>query len=270
MQNSNYRISLAEGMISKLRNFGQFLHRKSFSEVRWLEKQMVSDKIDKDTYYNELTELVMKKVLTPVSTCIDVGCHLGTVLERMLKYSPNGSFFAFEPIPALYERLIQNFKKPNIHIYKLALSNTKGQESFNYVVTNPAYSGLIKRLYDRSDEVDEQIFVRTDLLDNILLSEKAGKVDLIKIDVEGAEHLVMMGAVKCISRDKPVIIFEFGERSSGCYGTGPEKVFDFLCNSCGLHISLLSDFLDEKPFLSLQAFSDQYYHSINYYFIAHA
>lgn len=97
MQNSNYRISLAEGMISKLRNFGQFLHRKSFSEVRWLEKQMVSDKIDKDTYYNELTELVMKKVLTPVSTCIDVGCHLGTVLERMLKYSPNGSFFAFEP-----------------------------------------------------------------------------------------------------------------------------------------------------------------------------
>ena len=248
---------------------GKSLLRKCLGEVRWTEWELRSGRIDKNTYYDRLTELVMKRVLEPTSVCIDVGCHEGSILRLMMKYAPNGTFFAFEPIPHLHEKLKERFKHQNVQIYDLALSDSKGTSSFNYVITNPGYSGLKKRRYDRPHEEDTQIEVKTELLDTVLSHEEVGRISFIKIDVEGGELQVMRGAQTLISRDKPIIVFEHGLGASEYYGTKPEDVFDLLCNTCGLRISLLSNWLRGKPSLDLEALRDQYYHGRNYYYIAH-
>ncbi|NJN34834.1 MAG: FkbM family methyltransferase [Saprospiraceae bacterium] len=113
----------------------------------------------------------------------------------------------------------------NCSIVNIAASNKIGVSDFNYVTSNPSYSGLLKRDYDKPNEIDTTISVKTELLDNIIPADIS--IDLIKIDVEGAELLVLEGAYKLIKKYKPIVIFECGIGASNYYGTTPSKLFDF-------------------------------------------
>jgi FkbM family methyltransferase len=221
----------------------------------------------KNQRYDRLTQQVIKQVCRPQSHCIDVGCHKGEILDLFLLAAPQGIHHGFEPIPVLYQNLISKYgSKTNCHFHDIALSNQKGTSSFNYVVSNPSYSGLLKRNYDRANEQDTQITVRTERLDDVL--PKDFQVDLIKIDVEGGELMVLEGAKETLTRNKPVVIFEHGLGASELYGSTPEKVFA-LFQSCGLRVSLLDRFLNNAPPFTLEEFSAQYFKRLNYYFIAY-
>lgn len=221
----------------------------------------------KNQQYDRLTNKIIKKVCKPGTNCIDVGAHKGEVLDIILRYAPNGVHYAFEPIPDMFEKLKEKYKeRPGCKVMDVALSNQKGSSTFNYVVSNPSYSGLIKRRYDRPNETDTTIEVKTDRLDDILPGDY--KPGLIKIDVEGGEMLVLEGARATISTYKPIIIFEHGLGASDFYGSTPDKLFSFMA-SCGLNISTLKNWLNDKPSLSQKEFGELYKHNTEYYFIAH-
>lgn len=228
----------------------------------WLKKLPVA--ITRNQQYDKLTRAVIKKVCAINSNCVDVGCHKGEFLAYMLKTAHIGHHFAFEPLPQLYNELIIKFKSPFCHIYNLALSNQAGTCIFQHVVSNPAYSGFLKRKYERKEEIDE-IKVNVARLDDIIPAEV--KIDFIKIDVEGAERWVLEGAVNVIERSKPVIVFEFGKGGSEYYGTTPEQFFGFF-QKLGMKISLLNDWLRNKPCLTLPQFEQQFYNRLNYVFVA--
>ncbi len=222
--------------------------------------------LTKNLKYDLLTKKVINQ-LKANSNCIDVGCHKGEILDLMVHAAPEGKHFGFEPIPELYNQLVEKYaSNASCKIYSIAASNTKGQSEFNYVVSNPSYSGLKKRDYDRPSEVDEKIQVETDLLDNII--PKDLPIDLIKIDVEGAELLVLEGASELIKRDQPLVVFEYGIGASDHYDSKPEEMFNFFQERT-MHISNLDDFLNHNNPLTIDAFKRQYLERENYYFIAH-
>jgi FkbM family methyltransferase len=164
--------------------------------------------LTKNHAYDLQTKKVIKTICHSHSNCIDIGCHKGEILDLILKSAPNGKHFAFEPLPDFYENLGTNYHPHNnVSIYDIALSNVKGTTSFNYVVTNPAYSGLIKRQYDRPNEQDTVIEVKTDTLDNII--DPSQKIDFIKIDVEGGEYCVLLGLSNTLAELSPIIIMEY-------------------------------------------------------------
>ena len=217
--------------------------------------------------YDRQTQRVVKKVCKPGSNCIDVGCHKGEILDLFLENAPRGTHFGFEPIPDLFNGLVEKYAgKPNCRLFDLALSDKTGTSGFNYVVSNPSYSGLLKRDYDHPNEQDTQITVKTERLDDLLPPDM--RIDLVKIDVEGGELLVLRGAVRTLARCKPVVIFEHGLGASELYGASPEQVYDLLAQ-CGLRVSLMSRFLKNAPPLSREAFCGHYYGKKNYYFIAY-
>jgi FkbM family methyltransferase len=218
--------------------------------------------------YDSQTKKVIARVCSENSNCIDIGCHKGEVLDIILKHAPKGHQYGFEPIPDLYENLVKKYAaNPNCHFHQVALSETKGSTTFNYVVSNPAYSGIKKRQYDKPNEVDTQITVKMDLLDNLIPADK--KIDLIKIDVEGAELQVLKGGVQTILRSRPVIVFEHGLGASEFYGTTPAMIFDLLHDTCNLEISLMENWLKGKPAFDKPAFIRQFEDRTNYYFIAY-
>jgi len=224
--------------------------------------------LSKDEYYNRLTLVIMEKYLDPFANCVDVGCHVGSVLQDMLRLAPQGTHHAFEPIPNLYRRLCADFARfPGVVFHNLALSDVTGESTFQLVTEFPGYSGLKRRKYPRPQTHVEEILVGTARLDDVLPQEFP--VRFIKIDVEGAELQVLRGAGETIQRNRPLIVFEHGLGAANFYGTEPGHVHDFLTGNCRLHVSLLSGWLAGGPPLDRQQFSDQFQQGLNYYFLAH-
>ena len=224
--------------------------------------------LSKSELYDALSGQIMRQRLAATAVCIDVGCCLGDELQKMMAAAPQGTFFAFEPLPNLFAKLQKRFRQSNVRLSNVALSDQEGTIDFNFVESNPAYSGIRRRRYDRPHERDRTIRVTTARLDNVLQAAGSPKVDLIKIDVEGAELLVMRGAEATLKRNRPIVIFEHGLGGTDCYDVRPEHVHDFLAG-CGLSISLMEEFLADRPPLARDAFIDQFDAGRNFYFVAH-
>lgn len=216
--------------------------------------------------YDRLTFQVIQRLLRPDAFCIDVGCHTGAILEKMMECAPQGKFWGFEPLPHLYKQLRRQYRQANVRLFDTALSDRAGNVDFNYVVSNPGYSGLQRRRYDRPKEIERTIRVQTERLDALLGPEE--KVDFMKIDVEGAELQVLQGALQTIRRHQPAIVFEHGLGAADCYGTRPEDIFELLATTCKLHLYLLDEWLDGKESLSRSQFCEQFEKALNYYFLA--
>ncbi len=212
--------------------------------------------------YSYQTRQIMEMVLSRNSNCVDVGCHLGSVLRQILKFAPEGNHFAFEPIPEFAEILTGKYS--TVQIYEAALSDSSGESSFCHVVGDPGYSGLMKHNYPRGELEVKNITVKTAKMDELIPKEI--KINFIKVDVEGAELQVFKGAVQTIRKSKPVIIFEHGGFARS-FGTKPEMVYELLVNQCGLRLSLLSDWLEGNSHLTQEEFAAEV--DSHYYFIAH-
>lgn len=221
-------------------------------------------RVSKNLEYDRLTRKIIRKVCREASNCIDVGCHKGEVMNVMIESAPMGSHLAFEPIPELAERLIKKYKKKNVSVFSSALSNYNGLSSFNLVVSNPAYSGLKRRSYDRP-ELDKRIEIEVASLDDFI--KESVKIDLIKIDVEGGELDVMKGAKHMLERDHPVIIFEHGKGGAEHYESGPDQMYEFL-NGIGYRIFCLDDFLSNGRPLNPIEFIQHFEKGTEYYFVS--
>lgn len=221
--------------------------------------------LTKNLEYDRLTKIIIKRILINDSNCIDVGTHKGEILDSILKHSPKGTHFGFEPIPNMYEALTKKFHN-RATIYPYALGDKIGQSKFNIVKNSPAYSGIKQRKYDISNPEIEEIEVKLMPLDEVIPANT--KISFIKIDVEGGEFDVIKGGINLIKRDKPTIIFECGIASSDFYGVKPQEFYRLLNDELGLRIYTLKSFLKNHSFLSEQEFIAYYHNNKEYYFIA--
>lgn len=177
--------------------------------------------------------VVLSSVLARDGQAIDVGAHSGAILREILRVAPEGQHIAFEPLPHCVASLRREF--PQVDVREAALSDRNGTTSFIHVEHAPEYSGMRERTYPGAEDSPRRLItVRTERLDDSL---PAGfHPSLIKIDVEGAELLVMRGALETLRRARPTIIFEHGIGASERYGYGPEDVHDLLCRELGMRI----------------------------------
>jgi FkbM family methyltransferase len=174
--------------------------------------------------------LLMRFLLRSTSNCIDVGAHVGSVLQQMLEFAPYGQHVAFEPLPELVERLRVAF--PTVDIREVALADMRGTAEFVRVPEALPYSGLRKRSYPGPYDT-ETITVNVDCLDDCLPNDY--RSDFIKIDVEGGEREVIAGGIEHIAKHQPIIAFEHGKGAADCYGSGPADIYELL-NGAGLEI----------------------------------
>lgn len=214
--------------------------------------------------YDYETIEVIKKALTKKSNWIDVGAHKGHILRELLYVAPDGKSFAFEPIPFLYNGLQSKYGK-KVNIFDIALSDQKGEKTFTLFTDRPAFSGFHKRT-TAEEYATETLVVKVDRLDNII--DPSIAIELIKVDVEGAEMEALRGAEKILKSYKPIILFEFGLGGTDVYGTTPEMMFDYLTD-CGLVLSTQENFLSHRAHFNKMEFVGQYMKQYNYFFIAY-
>jgi FkbM family methyltransferase len=168
------------------------------------------------------------------SNCIDIGANRGANLSEMCRVAPRGRHIAFEPLPHLAALLRDLF--PGVEIRQAALSDHAGTADFAYVHgASEGWSGLLFRPLPTGEEPEvEHIGVQLEVLDDVL--DPSYRPAVIKIDVEGAEQQVILGALRTLRRHRPIVIFEHGLGSANAYGTHPADIYRLLCEDVGLRV----------------------------------
>lgn len=167
--------------------------------------------------------------------CIDVGAHLGTVLQQFLHCSPSGRHVAVEPLP--YKAAWLRRKFPGVEVRQAALGEDTGSASFYYLPGNSAFSALRPGVRSAS----EQLTVQCTTVDDIIPSERP--IGFLKIDVEGAEYGVLKGASRTIERCRPVILFECTQDGLAAFDRSAQQVYSLLYDRFGYAIYLLKEWL---------------------------
>ena len=135
---------------------------------------------------------------------IDVGAHIGSVIDGVRRYSRPEHIIAIEAIPAKAAALRRRF--PDVSVHCTAVGDVSGETSFFIDEKRTGYSSLDPSLGGRAPSVRE-IVVPIEPLDSLT---PHGNIDLIKIDVEGAELGVMRGAEAIVAASRPTVMFESG------------------------------------------------------------
>lgn len=196
----------------------------------------VSGPIIDDGFWEPHVEHVLRTFLAPGSVFVDIGANVGW--HSMLASSivgPSGCVYAIEPNPEnarLIAHTIDHNKLTNVRLLPIALGESLGFSAFRSAIGSNG--GFLGR--DESSSFDPNVTIvptiRFDALD-------IPRVDVIKIDVEGAEPIVFRGATEVMERDHPIVIFEFScEMTTRVGGADPRdhlKLFE----SYGYQLSLI-------------------------------
>jgi FkbM family methyltransferase len=221
----------------------------------------------KNYFYDRQTAAVMRRVLRPDSSGVDVGAHEGMVLRELLRLSPSGRHVAYEPLPHLFDRLQGEYGRlRTVTVLPYALGDAPGRSSFSHIVSDPGMSGLRRRRDVPSDARVETIEVAVERLDDTLPAGVCPR--FVKIDVEGAELLVLKGASRTLEGNRPYVVFEHGRAALESYGVLPGDAFDLL-DGFGLRVSLLASWLRGEAPLTRQVFMREVASDRNFYFLAH-
>jgi FkbM family methyltransferase len=157
----------------------------------------------------------LRKQLQPGSRFVDAGANIGffTVLAARL-VGPTGEVTAIEMMPDTAGRLRSHLamnRLTNVVVHEYALSNRSGDEVVATVPEGEFGRATITKVSDGQRKVT----VVTRTLDE-LLADTTAPIDLIKMDLEGAETLALEGATKVLERTTSVIFEQLGAaRSAG-------------------------------------------------------
>lgn len=153
---------------------------------------------------------LMKKLAEAgVNVIFDGGANIGKWSLEADKLFNNGKIYAFEPMPEVFKKLQENVAgRSNINIFPLALSNQKGTLTFNYYPNQILFSSIYTHFSAREAQAVNVTAIDGD---SFCVENNISEIDFLKLDVEGAEHLVLKGFKKMLEAQKiRVIQFEYG------------------------------------------------------------
>jgi FkbM family methyltransferase len=197
----------------------------------------------------ERTEQVLQRVVQRDTHAIDIGCHIGSFLQRLTTLAPAGQHHAFEPVPDKAAWLQRKF--PTVTVVACALGASAGEAEFFVNDAHTSYSSLKPRAIEGVVQVRPvRVPVRT--LDEAIPGDR--RIGFIKIDVNGAELGVLQGGVALLQRDRPFVLFECTKGGLDDFGIDAGEVFEFVNGPLGYRLQLLRHYLAGGPPLDLAGF----------------
>ena len=191
----------------------------------------VGDFLDWHVYYGQMegAKERLYDLARAGDVVIDVGANIGeTALHLGRRVGASGRIFAFEPDPQMREKCLRNMqlnRPENIELEPYALSDRAGEyRLFRVAERNPAGN----RIMEREAPGVDSVVVKAQTLDDY--AEYAGikRVSLIKIDVEGFEQKVLMGAERLLRNCRPKLFIELSDRNLREQQSSPEELLRIL------------------------------------------
>ncbi len=175
------------------------------------------------------TEAVLDR-LRPGMTVVDAGANIGHyAMVAAAAVGPSGRVAAFEPDDENHAALGANLalnEFSNAKAEKLALGAGPAELTLYRDDANRGGHSLIQANVQKQAGASA---VRVVALDDYAAQNLAGrKIDFIKIDVQGAEAAVLVGAAKTLARDMPDLLIEFWPHGIRATGADPMRLVEGL------------------------------------------
>lgn len=191
--------------------------------VRIFDRALSVAGSDDDDYFrhivdgSDLTDPVLQALRPHVAAdawCFDVGANIGLYSLGLSALAPRGRVLAFEPSPGSAEFLTTNVRRnhvDNVEVFVTAVADHEGTIAFHDVPFFTAGSFTAEEgSWLGSDAVGSTLVrVPCTTLDAFVEDHAVERVDVLKIDVEGAELAVLEGGVETLAAHRPTVVMEF-------------------------------------------------------------
>lgn len=195
--------------------------------------------------------LLLRELVQPGAVCVDVGASYGLYTVPLARLAgATGTVIAFEPRPrsrAVLRAVTRALTPGNVSILPTALGSDAGRDR---IVTPKRRWGpfpvpgrsFLRRDLRRDDKDgyypgwdDEfrdavETSVRVETLDGVFERIGLDRLDVMKIDVEGAEIEVLVGGEQTIRRHRPAVLCEIEQRHTQKYGYDADDVIDWMAD----------------------------------------
>jgi len=140
---------------------------------------------------------------------LDVGANRGDWTALALTINPQLQAHCFEICPPTFEKLRASLGgNPQVALQPVGLSDAAGEITIQYCPDGDGLSSLIEVVCSMNTQ---SVKARVTTGIEYCRSHNITKIDFLKLDVEGAEHLVLAGFEDMINPENvPVVQFEYG------------------------------------------------------------
>ena len=177
---------------------------------------------------------LLRRLVRSGDVCVDVGAAGGAHLLVMARRAgTHGRVLGFEPRPgslrALRRLVALGGLRSRVRLLQLALSDRSGSEPLRIPIV-PTRAHFGGSTHDPEGAAafagmpSRMIEVPTRTLDEVVAAQGLERVDVLKVDVEGAELLVIAGAARVLDEFRPVVIVEADDLHQGRYDATAQDV----------------------------------------------
>ncbi len=236
---------------SSRKNIYDFLRPRGIIQInaqglKWLvdgaDYVIASDLITYGVWEKEESAL-MTRTLRPSMTFVDIGANIGYhTLLAARTVGPSGRCYAFEPDPHNYDLLCRNISLngfQNITPVQKIISDRNAVQKLFRSTRN--YGGHSLAAENVNLGVADHVEIESVTLNDFFKSQGSPRIDLIKMDTQGAEGLILAGAGQILSSNPSVILLmEFWPFGLSHLGTDPRALLESLRRQ-GFRIQMLRE-----------------------------
>jgi len=159
-------------------------------------------------------EILLKYIIEQAkndSVIYDIGAHQGIYSIVLAQLFPNSVIYSFEPNPIVYSLLLKNIKRKGLikRIVPLNFALSNKNEMSDFFISSVSVRSSLHTYYAAYDcKIDKAIKMQCFSTDYLVENNICKPPDIIKIDTEGHEYEIIMGARETIAKFHPAIGFE--------------------------------------------------------------
>jgi FkbM family methyltransferase len=210
------------------------VHPTGILDTRWFRNMFERSYFLYKGHYEAPNLEPLRRYIFPDTSIIDVGANIGFFSIQFAQWITGDSrVIALEPEMTNFARLqnvVQRYSlSARVETINAAVADIAGHAR---LVINPLHPGDHKL-------GDEGVPVAVTTIDNLLKERCWPRISLIKVDVQGAESLVLAGSVETISRFRPVLLIEVDNTSLNQYGSSAGALIEW-CIAHGYKLHTIS------------------------------